>query len=84
LAILSYTALPLLALKNYTKNNNPWLIIYHRQSQWFMEAISCKLGVSISTLQNWEQGRREPDGPAKALLKIASKNPEAVMDALHS
>jgi putative transcriptional regulator len=53
-----------------------------------MEAISCKLGVSISTLKNWEQGRREPDGPAKALLKIASKNPEAVpeavMDALHS
>ncbi len=42
------------------------------------------IGVSISTLQNWEQGRREPDGPAKALLKIASKNPEAVMDALHS
>ena len=42
------------------------------------------IGVSISTLQNWEQGRREPDGPAKALSKIASKNPEAVMDALHS
>ena len=42
------------------------------------------IGVSISTLQNWEQGRREPDGPAKALLKIASKNPVAVMEALHS
>ena len=41
------------------------------------------IGVSISTLQNWEQGRREPDGPAKALLKIASKNPKAVMEALH-
>jgi putative transcriptional regulator len=42
------------------------------------------LGVSTSTLQNWEQGRREPDGPAKALLKVASQNPEAVMAALHS
>lgn len=42
------------------------------------------IGVSTSTLQNWEQGRREPDGPAKALLKIASKNPKAVMEALHS
>lgn len=42
------------------------------------------IGVSLSTLQNWEQGRREPDGPAKALLKVASKNPKAVMDALHS
>jgi putative transcriptional regulator len=42
------------------------------------------IGVSTSTLQNWEQGRREPDGPAKALLRVASKNPKAVMDALHS
>jgi putative transcriptional regulator len=42
------------------------------------------IGVSTSTLQNWEQGRREPDGPAKALLKVASQNPEAVMKALHA
>jgi len=42
------------------------------------------IGVSTSTLQNWEQGRREPEGPAKALLKVASKKPKAVMEALHS
>jgi putative transcriptional regulator len=42
------------------------------------------IGVSVSTLQNWEQGRRKPEGPAKALLKVASKNPKAVMDALSS
>jgi len=42
------------------------------------------IGVSVSTLQNWEQGRGRPEGPAKALLKVASKNPEAVMDALSS
>jgi putative transcriptional regulator len=41
------------------------------------------IGVSIRTLQNWEQGRRKPEGPAKALLRIASKNPRAVLDALH-
>ncbi len=40
------------------------------------------IGVSISTLQNWEQGRRKPDGPARALLQVALKNPDAVMDAL--
>ena len=40
------------------------------------------IGVSISTLQNWEQGRRKPDGPAKALLKVAAENPEAVRKAL--
>jgi len=42
------------------------------------------IGVSPRTLQNWEQGRREPDGPAKALLQVASKNPKAVLEALHT
>ena len=41
------------------------------------------IGVSVRTLQNWEQGRRKPEGPAKALLRIASRNPDAVLDALH-
>jgi putative transcriptional regulator len=40
------------------------------------------IGVSVSTLQNWEQGRRRPEGPARALLKVASENPSAVADAL--
>jgi putative transcriptional regulator len=42
------------------------------------------IGVSVRTLQNWEQGRRQPEGPAKALLRIASKNPSAVLEALHT
>lgn len=40
------------------------------------------IGVSIATLQNWEQGRRRPEGPARALLRIAATHPDAVMDAL--
>jgi len=40
------------------------------------------IGVSVSTLQNWEQGRRQPEGPARALLKVASVNPRAVAAAL--
>lgn len=40
------------------------------------------IGVSVSTLQNWEQGRRQPEGPARALLKVAAENPEAVAEAL--
>jgi len=40
------------------------------------------IGVSVATLQNWEQGRRTPEGPAKALLKVAAQNPEAVAEAL--
>ena len=42
------------------------------------------IGVSVRTLQNWEQGRRKPEGPAKALLRVASRNPKAVLDALHA
>ncbi|MCK9554821.1 type II toxin-antitoxin system MqsA family antitoxin [bacterium] len=41
------------------------------------------IGVSINTLQNWEQGRRKPEGPALALLKIADTNPKTILTALH-
>ena len=40
------------------------------------------IGVSVSTLQNWEQGRRQPQGPARALLVVASKSPAVVAKAL--
>ena len=36
------------------------------------------LGISIGTLRNWEQGRRAPDGPARVLLQVVAKHPEAV------
>lgn len=46
--------------------------------------FSGMIGVSIKTLQNWEQGRREPEGPAKALLRVVEREPQAVLSALHS
>jgi putative transcriptional regulator len=42
------------------------------------------IGVSVATLQNWEQGRRRPEGPARALLKVAARNPRVVAQALAS
>jgi DNA-binding transcriptional regulator YiaG len=42
------------------------------------------IGVSGATLRNWELGRRTPDGPALALLRVAVRNPRAVAEALHS
>jgi len=42
------------------------------------------IGVSVSTLQNWEQGRRVPEGPARALLKIAAEKPDALVKALRA
>jgi len=38
------------------------------------------LGVSVRTLQDWEQGRRAPTGAARTLLLIAYKNPKALLD----
>ena len=42
------------------------------------------LGISTSTLQNWEQGRRKPKGPAKILLNVAAKYPDAVLNTVYN
>ena len=41
------------------------------------------VGIPVTTLQNWEQGRTKATGPARALLIIAAKEPQAVFQALH-
>lgn len=38
--------------------------------------------VEVGTLRNWEQGRRDPTGPARALLHVIKKNPKATLQAL--
>ena len=48
------------------------------------QEFALMIGVSVSTLQNWEQGWRKPEGPARALLRIAAKNPQVVANALTS
>ena len=40
------------------------------------------IDVNLGTLRNWEQGRREPTGPARALLKAIAHDPEHVLSAL--
>ncbi len=40
------------------------------------------LGISVDTLQNWEQGRRQPTGAARVLLRVAAKHPEVVLEAV--
>ena len=41
--------------------------------------FAARLGVSVRTLQGWEQGRKQPSGAARTLLAIASSNPKAVL-----
>jgi putative transcriptional regulator len=41
------------------------------------------LNVDVATLRNWEQGRRKPQGPARALLKAVDRDPKAVLSALN-
>lgn len=38
------------------------------------------LGVSVRTLQDWEQGRRQPSGPARTLITLAYQNPQALLE----
>lgn len=57
-------------------NPNPKLI---RENLGLSQSKFAKLlGISVSTLQNWEQGRRRPEGPAKVLLNVAAKYPDAI------
>ena len=46
----------------------------------FAQAIE----ISVHTLRNWEQGRRKPEGPAMALLKIAARHPRIILENLDS
>ena len=43
------------------------------------DEFSIMLGVKVRTLQDWEQGRRKPSGPARSLLRIAEKHPEVFL-----
>jgi putative transcriptional regulator len=42
------------------------------------------IGISVATLRNWEQGRRTPEGPARVLLQVAAKHPDAVWDVVRA
>ena len=44
--------------------------------------FAAMMGVTVPTVQSWEDGKRLPDGPALALLRVAAKNPKIVAKAL--
>jgi len=65
---LRINALTIKELRGWTKLSQP--------------EFAALLGVELSTLRNWEQGRREPAGPARALLRAIRNDPESVIRAL--
>jgi len=46
------------------------------------KTFALALGISVHTLRNWEQGRRMPEGPALALLRIAARHPKVLRENL--
>ena len=46
--------------------------------------FAAAMGISVHTLRNWEQGRRRPEGPAIALLRIAARHPRILRENLES
>lgn len=45
-------------------------------------AFSCRIGVPVATIRNWEQGHRSPQGPARVLLALLERNPKIVEETL--
>jgi putative transcriptional regulator len=48
------------------------------------EQFARAMGISVHTLRNWEQGRRQPEGPAIALLRIAARHPRIIRENVES
>jgi putative transcriptional regulator len=53
-----------------------------RRARLTQQEFAARLGVPVETIRNWEQGKRAPRGPARALLTVIAHDPEAVFAAL--
>lgn len=51
-----------------------------KRLQLSQSAFASLMGVSLRTVQDWEQGRREPSGPARSLLRVADQHPEVFVE----
>jgi putative transcriptional regulator len=57
-----------------------WVVEVRTKTGLSQTEFAKLLGVSVRTLQDWEQGRRQPSGAAKSLLKIAEKHPATLLE----
>jgi DNA-binding transcriptional regulator YiaG len=56
------------------------VIALRKVSGLTQKQFASAMGISVHTLRNWEQGRRSPEGPALALLRIAARHPHILLD----
>ncbi|MBR0936409.1 DNA-binding transcriptional regulator [Bradyrhizobium jicamae] len=74
-------ALPVMATAAPVK---PAVRDLRRRAQLTQTEFAARLGVPVETIRNWEQGKRAPRGPARALLAVIAHSPETVFAALSS
>jgi putative transcriptional regulator len=67
-----------LVLRELSDPSDPKTI--RRKLNLSQAAFAGLMGVSVRTVQDWEQNRREPSGPAKSLLRIAEQHPEVFLE----
>lgn len=67
-----------------TEVPEPDVIAIREAAQLSQSQFARLIGVNVRTLQNWEQRRTKPTGPARALLKIVASNPKSAIEALHA
>ncbi|MBC8236880.1 MAG: helix-turn-helix domain-containing protein [Helicobacteraceae bacterium] len=65
----------------FLKNPNPKVI--REKLELTQEQFAALMNISVYTLRNWEQGRREPEGPAKVLLNVVNYHPEVLKEMVH-
>ncbi len=67
-----------------TKVNAQSIKVLRASAGLTQEKFAALIQVELSTLRNWEQGRREPTGPAKALIRAITNDPKHVLKALEA
>ena len=65
-----------------TKVKVPPVVSARHASGLSQAQFASVLGISVRTLQKWEQGEREPSGAAKTLIRIAQRHPKVLADAM--
>jgi putative transcriptional regulator len=73
---------PAMSIAEPAETGIPVVRALRRRARLTQHEFAAKLGVPVETIRNWEQGKRAPRGPARALLAVIAHAPEMVFAAL--